>query len=48
MAAAAEEQLVRRALTETGYNVAETGRRLGMAREHVYYYLKKYGIRRPD
>lgn len=48
IAAAAEEQLVRRALTETGYNVAETGRRLGLAREHVYYYLKKYGIRRPD
>ncbi len=48
VAAAAEEQLLRRALTETGYNIAETGRRLGMAREHVYYYLNKYGIRRPE
>lgn len=47
-AAAAEEQLLRRALAETGYNIAETGRRLGMAREHVYYYLNKYGIRRPE
>jgi len=47
VAAAAEEQLLRRALAETGYNIAETGRRLGMAREHVYYYLNKYGIRRP-
>jgi len=47
-AAAAEEQLLRRTLTETEYNIAETGRRLGMAREHVYYYLNKYGIRRPD
>ena len=46
-AASAEEQLVRRALTETGYNVADAARRLGMAREHVYYYLNKYGIRRP-
>ena len=47
-AATAEEQLVRRALAATGYNVAETARQLGLAREHVYYYLNKYGIRRPD
>lgn len=47
-AANAEEQLLRRVLAATGYNVAETGRRLGLAREHVYYYLNKYGIRRPD
>ncbi len=47
VAAAAEEQLLRRALAETGYNVAEAARRLGLAREHVYYYLNKYGIRRP-
>jgi ActR/RegA family two-component response regulator len=47
VAAAAEEQLLRRVLTETGYNIAETGRRLGLAREHVYYYLNKYGIQRP-
>ncbi len=46
-ASAAEEQLLRRVLVETEYNIAETGRRLGMAREHVYYYLKKYGIQRP-
>ncbi|KAF0161918.1 MAG: Fis family two component transcriptional regulator [Rhodocyclaceae bacterium] len=48
VAAAAEEQLLRRVLAETDYNIAETGRRLGMAREHVYYYLNKYGIRRPE
>lgn len=47
-AATAEEQLLRRALSATGYNVAETARQLGLAREHVYYYLNKYGIRRPD
>ena len=46
-AAAAEEQLLRRTLAESGYNVAEAARRLGMAREHVYYYLNKYGIQRP-
>lgn len=47
-ASAAEEQLMRRVLAETDYNIAETGRRLGIAREHVYYYLKKYGIQRPE
>jgi two-component system response regulator RegA len=46
--AVAEEQLVRRVLAASGYNVAETARRLGLAREHVYYYLKKYGIQRPE
>jgi two-component system response regulator RegA len=46
-AAAAEEQLLRRTLVECNYNITETARRLGMAREHVYYYLNKYGIQRP-
>ncbi|MBK6638749.1 MAG: response regulator [Rhodocyclaceae bacterium] len=48
VAAAAEEQLVRKTLAETDHNVAQTARRLGLVRENVYYYLKKYGIRRPD
>lgn len=43
-----EEMLVRRIFTATDYNVAETARQLGLAREHVYYYLNKYGIRRPE
>lgn len=43
-----EEQLLRRSFAACGYNVAETARQLGLAREHVYYYLNKYGIRRPD
>lgn len=47
-ASGAEEQLLRRVLASTGYNVAEAARQLGLAREHVYYYLNKYGIRRPD
>ncbi len=46
--AAAEEQLLRRTFTAADYNVAETARQLGLAREHVYYYLNKYGIRRPQ
>jgi DNA-binding NtrC family response regulator len=46
-AAHAEEQLLRRSLAYTGYNVANTARQLGLAREHVYYYLKKYGVLRP-
>ena len=46
--AQAEEQLLRRTFAAAGYNVAETARQLGLAREHVYYYLNKYGIRRPD
>jgi DNA-binding NtrC family response regulator len=46
-ASSAEEQLLRRALVTAGYNMAEAARRLGIAREHVYYYLKKYGIHRP-
>ena len=46
-ASRAEEQLLRRVLAATSYNVTESARRLGMSREHVYYYLNKYGIRRP-
>jgi two-component system, response regulator RegA len=45
--AQAEEQLLRRAFAGADYNVAETARQLGLAREHVYYYLNKYGIQRP-
>lgn len=47
VAAIAEEQILRKMLIECDYNVTEAARRLGMAREHVYYYLKKYGIQRP-
>ena len=46
--AQAEEQLLRRTFAAAGHNVAETARQLGIAREHVYYYMNKYGIRRPE
>lgn len=43
---AAEERLLRQVLADTGFNVAETARRLGLPRENLYYFLKKYGIQR--
>lgn len=42
---ALEEQIVRNALADTHGNVSEAARRLGLVRENMYYYLKKYGIR---
>ena len=44
---AVEEQLVRSTLADTHGNVTEAAKRLGLVREHLYYYLKKYGIH-PD
>ena len=44
---AAQERLLRSVLAATNYNVAEAARRLGMQRERLYYYLDKFGIRRP-
>lgn len=41
---AVEEQMVRGALADTHGNVTEAARRLGLVRENLYYYLKKYGI----
>jgi len=43
-ASAVEEQLVRSTLADAHGNVTEAARRLGLVREHLYYYLKKYGI----
>lgn len=48
IAAAAEEQLLRKVLSESAWNIAEVARRLGLSRENVYYYLKKYGLQRPQ
>lgn len=41
---AVEEQMVRGTLADTHGNVSEAARRLGLMREHLYYYMKKYGI----
>jgi DNA-binding NtrC family response regulator len=44
----AEERLVRQVLKETGFNVYQSARRLGVKRENIYYFLKKFGIQRDD
>jgi DNA-binding NtrC family response regulator len=44
----AEERLVRQILKETGFNVYQTAKRLGVKRENIYYFMKKFGIERDD
>lgn len=44
----AEERLVRQVLKDTGFNVFQSARRLGVKRENVYYFMKKFGIERDD
>lgn len=42
----AMEKLIRMVLDDTGHNVSEAARRLGMSREQLYYYMARYKIRR--
>lgn len=44
----AEEKLVRHVLKETQFNVYQSAARLGLKRESIYYFLKKFGIKRDD
>ena len=44
----AEERLVRQILKETGFNVYQSAKRLGVKRENVYYFMKKFGIERDE
>jgi DNA-binding NtrC family response regulator len=44
----AEERLVRQILKETGFNVFQSAKRLGVKRENVYYFMKKFGIERDE
>lgn len=44
----AEERLVRQILKETGFNVYQSAKRLGVKRENIYYFLKKFGIVRDE
>lgn len=44
----AEERLVRQMLKETGFNVCQSAKRLGVKRENIYYFMKKFGIQRDD
>ncbi len=41
-----QEELVRRRLEETGWNVSETARRLDVARSHLYKLISAFGIER--
>ena len=41
-----QRELLRKALTETGWNVAETARRMDLARSHVYNLIKAFGLER--
>ena len=43
---AAQERLVRGVLADSGFNVAQAARKLGVTREHLYYFMKKFGIER--
>lgn len=43
---AAQERLVRAVLDDSEFNVAQAARKLGLSREHLYYFMKKFGIQR--
>lgn len=42
----AEEKLVRQVLKDTGFNIYQTAAKLGIKRESIYYFMKKFGIHR--
>jgi len=44
----AEEKLVRQVLKETGFNIYRSAEKLGIKRESIYYFMKKFGISRDD
>jgi two-component system response regulator RegA len=44
----AEEKLVRQVLRETGFNVYRSAEKLGVKRESIYYFMKKFRISRDD
>lgn len=44
----AEEKLIRKTLKDTGFNVYQSASRLGLKRESIYYFMKKFGINRDD
>lgn len=42
----AEEKLVRQVLRDTGFNIYQAAAKLGVKRESIYYFMKKFGINR--
>ena len=45
---AAQERLVREVLADNSYNVTQAARLLGLSREHLYYFIRKFGIERQE
>ncbi len=43
---AAQERLVRSVLDDCGHNVAQAARALGLSRENMYYFIRKFGVDR--
>lgn len=43
-----EEKLLRKVLKQSNFNVYQSASRLGLSRESLYYFMKKFGIRRGD
>ena len=41
-----QARLLRDTLEETGWNIAETARRLDLARSHVYTLIRAFGLER--
>ena len=41
-----QQDLLQKTLTDTGWNVAETARRLDLARSHVYNLIRAFGLAR--
>lgn len=44
----AEEKLIKQVLKETSFNVYQSAARLGVKRESIYYFMKKFGISRNE
>ena len=44
----AEEKLVRQVLKDTGFNIYQSAAKLGVKRESIYYFLKKFEITRDE
>lgn len=43
-----EEKLLRKVLKQSNFNVYQSATRLGLSRESLYYFMKKFEIRRGD
>ncbi len=43
-----EKKVLEKVLEDTGFNVYQTARRLGLKRQSVYYFIKKFNLERKD